>query len=223
MPVFLKKTPPILTRASSGTSLGQKRQRIMAYLTASIKAQRMPAARDALDAQLRSLLTACKQEDRLAQQRLFKRFYDAFLTICMRYAADKDMAKELVLKAFLKIFRGLPQLTDVAAFPAWAKRITINTCLDYVRQQRPEKDVSLKDIKEPAVTASVLDQFAAADLLALVQQLPPQQRAVFSLYTLDGYSHAEIAQQLGITNDNSRYYLSSARKQLKSLIRTLER
>ena len=195
----------------------------MAYLSASIKDQRMPARRDALDTQLRSLLKACQRDDRLAQQRLFKRFYDALLAVCLRYTPDKDTAKELVLKAFTKIFRGLPQLEDLTAFPAWAKRITVHTCLDYVRQQRGKTDLPLEEGPEPAVPASVMDKFAAEELLALVQRLPSQHRAVFSLYTLDGYSHAEIAQQLGITPENSRWYLSSARKKLKSLIQTLER
>jgi RNA polymerase sigma-70 factor (ECF subfamily) len=194
----------------------------MASLSITTKDQHMPPARDALDPPLRSLLQACQAGDRLAQQQLFQRFYDAFLTICMRYTPDRDSAKELVLQAFLKIFQGLPQLRELEAFPAWAKRITVRSCLDYVRRHSRRQERPLKLADEPVVMSSVLDHFAAEDLLRLVQQLPPRHRAVFSLYTLEGYPHTEIAQQLEITPDNSRWYLSSARKKLQSLLQNLE-
>jgi RNA polymerase sigma factor (sigma-70 family) len=167
---------------------------------------------------LADTLAACLREERAAQQRLYQQFYNALFAACLRYAPDHDTAKDLVNQAFLKIFRSLASLHDHQAFPAWAKRIAINVCLDYVRRQPAQPYLSLDDSPEPAIMAAALDQIDEAALLGLVQQLPPATRAVFSLFAVEGYNHAEIAVQLGMSEGTSRWHLSAARKELKRLL-----
>ena len=167
---------------------------------------------------LAETLAACLREERAAQQRLYQQFYKLLFSACLRYAPDQAIAKDLVNQAFLKIFRSLASLHDHQAFPAWAKRIAINVCLDYVRQQPAQPYLPLDSGPEPAIMASVLDQIGEADLLSLVQQLPAATRAVFSLFAVEGYSHAEIAVQLGMSEGTSRWHLAMARKELKRLL-----
>jgi RNA polymerase sigma factor (sigma-70 family) len=167
---------------------------------------------------LAETLAGCLREERAAQQRLYQQFYKLLFSACLRYAPDQAIAKDLVNQAFLKIFRSLASLHDHQAFPAWAKRIAINVCLDYVRQQPAQPYLPLDGSPEPAIMASVLDQIGEADLLSLVQQLPAATRAVFSLFAVEGYSHAEIAVQLGMSEGTSRWHLAMARKELKRLL-----
>lgn len=173
--------------------------------------------------ELPKIIEACKSGERQAQQQLYQQFYNALFAICLRYATDHDQAKSLVNQAFLKAFQSLHQCQDYKAFPAWINRIAINTCIDHVRKARKKRTAALEEAAELAVPSSVLDKIAAEDLLAMLQKLPPMSRAVFSLYVIDGFKHAEIAEQLGMSEGTSRWHLSSAKQELKKLLRNYNR
>ncbi len=168
--------------------------------------------------ELPDIIEACKDGERQAQQQLYQQFYNALFAICLRYATDHDQAKSLVNQAFLKAFQSLHQCKDFKAFPAWINRIAVNTCIDYVRKEKKKRTAPLDDAAEIAIPSSVLDKIAAEDLLAMLQKLPPMTRAVFSMYVIDGFKHAEIAGQLGMSEGTSRWHLSSAKQELKRLI-----
>lgn len=168
--------------------------------------------------ELPAIIDACKSGERQAQQQLYQQFYNPLFAICLRYATDHDQAKSLVNQAFLKAFQSLHQCQDYQAFPAWINRIAVNTCIDHVRKAKKRRTASLDDAAEVAIPSSVLDKIAAEDLLAMLQKLAPMTRAVFSLYVVEGFKHAEIAEQLGMSEGTSRWHLSSAKQELKRLL-----
>lgn len=168
--------------------------------------------------ELPDIIEACIKGERQAQQQLYQQFYNALLAICLRYATDHDQARSLVNQAFLKAFQSLRQCQDYKAFPAWINRIAVNTCIDHVRTAKKNRALALDDAAEVAIPSSVLDKIAAEDLLAMLQKLPPMTRAVFSLYVVEGFKHAEIAEQLGMNEGTSRWHLSAAKKELKRLL-----
>ncbi len=145
------------------------------------------------------------------------------IAICLRYASDVDAAKSLTNQAFLKAFQSLHQCEGYQAFAAWLHRITVNTCIDYTRKMKRNRTVALDDAGEVAIPSSVLDKMAAEDLLKLLQQLPPMTRTVFSLYVVEGFKHAEIAEQLGMSVGTSRWHLSTAKQELKRLLQNYQK
>ncbi|MCB9288446.1 MAG: sigma-70 family RNA polymerase sigma factor [Lewinellaceae bacterium] len=173
--------------------------------------------------ELPDIIEACKSGERRAQQQLYQQFYNGLFAICLRYATDHSQAKSLVNQAFLKAFQSLHQCKDYKAFPAWINRIAINTCIDHVRKAKKNRTTTLDHVEEAAIPSSVLDKMAAEDLLALVQQLAPMTRAVFSLYVIEGFKHAEIAEQLGMSEGTSRWHLSTAKQELKRLLQNYQR
>ncbi|MCB0577960.1 MAG: RNA polymerase sigma factor [Phaeodactylibacter sp.] len=168
--------------------------------------------------ELPHVIEACKSGERQAQQQLYQQFYNSLFAICLRYSTDQDQAKSLVNQAFLKAFQSLHQCQDYQAFPAWINRIAVNTCIDHVRKAKKRRTVAIEDAAEVAIPSSVLDKIAAEDLLSMLQQLAPMTRAVFSLYVVEGFKHAEIAEQLGMSEGTSRWHLSTAKQELKRLL-----
>ena len=172
--------------------------------------------------ELSNLIEACKSGERQAQQQLYQQFYSAVFAISLRYATDHDEAKSLVNQSFLKAFQSLHQCQDFKAFPAWINRITVNTCIDHVRKAKKRRTVHLENAAEVAIPSSVLDKIAAEDLLQMVQQLAPTTRAVFSMYVIEGFKHAEIAKKLGMSEGTSRWHLSTAKQELKRLLQNYQ-
>jgi RNA polymerase sigma factor (sigma-70 family) len=167
------------------------------------------------------LIGGCLQNDRRAQEELYKRFYPAVMALCLRYVRERDDAVEVLNDAFLKVFRQLGRY-DAAkgALYTWIKAVVINTALDSLRRQKAIRDRQMmpEADEEPGIDNEALSKMSGDELLTLIRQLPVTTRLVFNLYTIDGYTHREVAVLLGINEGTSRWHLSDARRQLKILI-----
>ena len=161
------------------------------------------------------------------QHQLYRLYYNYALSICLRYTRQRDEAVEVVNDGFLKVFRNIASFDAAryelsSSFRGWLKRIMIHTAIDHFRVN--EKHQFQSDLtavaNEPADPSTTpLDSLAYDDLLRLVQLLPPSYRAVFNLFAIDGYSHEEIAQELGTTVGTSKSNLSKARAHLQHLLK----
>lgn len=176
----------------------------------------------------RSILKKASKQDRKGQYLLYKACYGELFQITCRYFQNEDERAATLNAAFLKILDALPgflKTHESDRFMFWAKRILINTCIDaYRKESRMQKETKLTDWQEEQVS---MDQAAlneaesnlnVEELEKLIHSLSPLKRQVFNLYAIDGYSHKEIADQLAISEENSRYHLSQARKGLKSML-----
>lgn len=152
------------------------------------------------------------------QEKLFKQFYTYTMSICLRYAASKEEAEEILNDSFLKVFKSLKKYDESRTFKPWIRRIIINTSIDYNRKKNSHLQIVVD--KETALMSDCtdqLDQFNAEDVMAILQRLPDLLRVVFNMYELDGYSHKEIASNLRITESTSRAYLTRAKAKLREL------
>lgn len=120
---------------------------------------------------------------------------------------------------FLKIFAKLHYYAPDQPFEAWFRTVMIRTCIDYYRKNQDKS--TYVDVQEVAIgyEDSALDKLAAEDILKLVQLLPPAYRTVFSLFVVEGYAHAEIAEMLGIQEGTSRSNLAKARMKLQEWLK----
>jgi RNA polymerase sigma-70 factor (ECF subfamily) len=153
------------------------------------------------------------------------------MSVCLRYLRDREQAMEAVNDGFLKVFRDASRFDahlhlDVAgSFRAWLRKIMVHTAIDHFRIA--EKHAFHQPLAEVAILHpdpgnSVLDMLAFDELLKLIHQLPPAYRAVFNLYAIDGFTHEEIAEQLGISAGTSKSNLSKARTHLKHLLKIIK-
>lgn len=165
------------------------------------------------------LRQGCIQQDRLAQQYLYKRYFGRLLGIAMRYTSNREDATDILNQAFLKIFNNLHQYQETGPFFGWMAKIVFHTAIDHIRHVQTYKKVIHFSIEaDHAVENDVTDKLDAEDLFALIQRITPASRAVFSLYVIDGYKHHEIAEMLDISVGTSKWHLSNARMEMKKQV-----
>ena len=170
------------------------------------------------------LIAGCLSGNRQAQRQLYETYSRRFLAICLRYLKDQEQAEDVMIQSFMKIFEKLSQFQGKGSFEGWMKRIVVTQALMAIRSNRSLiLAVSLEDAeKEQAPAAEALNQLEVAELMELVQSLPLGYRTVFNLFAIEGYSHQEIGELLGIAESTSKSQLNRARSVLKEKITSLQ-
>ncbi|NQW41833.1 MAG: RNA polymerase sigma factor [Bacteroidetes bacterium] len=166
-----------------------------------------------------SIITECIDRQPKAQKKLFEILAPKMYAICVRYAKDSDDAKDLIQDGFIRLFKNIDKFENRGSFEGWAKRIFINTCIEYYRKQQKEQlKVEIENTPEFSIDSNALSLLKAADLMLIIQKLPMGYRTVFNLFAIEGYSHEEIAAQLGISINTSKSQLFKARQHLQEII-----
>ncbi|MGV3538271.1 MAG: RNA polymerase sigma factor [Rufibacter sp.] len=169
---------------------------------------------------LADTLDGCLRGRQSAQKRLYEQYYSYAKSICLRYAANQQQAEEMVNDGFLKVLEFLGQFDRTRSFEAWFRTVVVRTSIDYFRRNQTKGvQIDWEEAPDLEYEEDVLENISADEILALVQQLPPAYRAVFSLFVVDGYNHAEIAQMLGINEGTSRSNLAKARAKLQEWVK----
>ena len=168
-----------------------------------------------------ALLAACRRGESAAQHRLYHKLSYLLMGVCLRYCPNRAEAEDALQNTFVKIFTRLDQFRGQGPFEAWARRIAVTTSLHALEQHRlrhpaPSTDLDGEAAEQPSTAPSALDNLATTDLLALLATLPPGYRAVLNLYAVEGYSHREIGELLGIAEGTSKSQLARARRLLET-------
>ncbi len=166
-----------------------------------------------------SILKACKKGDRLAQSQLYRECFSLMKGVCIRYVKNDEEARALMNAGFLKILTKLDTYKSHVPFEAWARRIMINTIIDqYRRDKKYKENIRVTDLEEGIDLGRSVDynhaeqHFDAEELMELVRRLPQMSQQVFNLFAIDGYSHQEISEMLGMSTGTSKWHVSFARK-----------
>jgi RNA polymerase sigma-70 factor (ECF subfamily) len=172
---------------------------------------------------LEQLIKGCREGDRLSQRRLYELFYGKMMGICLRYASHREDAADILNQGFLKVFdKIITYDASLGQLEGWIRRIIINTAIDHYRKEiRRGYTVDIDQAKSVQSDIEITGALEVASLLELVQQLPPAYRTVFNLFAIEGYSHPEIASQLGISEGTSKSNLAKARKKLQQAVAAL--
>ena len=168
--------------------------------------------------QTEQLVKACVQNDRNAQEALYKLYYADMLKVCNSYLPDIDLASEAFNTGFLKVFQSIQNFNpNQGTLGGW---IMISTSIDLCRNELRFSNPAIEnyDQEEAFMSPAVLDKLYFEDILAHIRTLPYAAQMVFNLSVLDGFSHKEISEQLNISEGTSRWYLSGAKKQLRTLL-----
>lgn len=165
------------------------------------------------------LVEGCQKNNPQAQRDVYDRFSGKMYAICVRYIGDNEVAKDILIQGFLKVFSKINQFRKDGSFEGWVRRIMVNESLTYLRKNKfmhLEVDISTAD-RTPDLHY-VENNMEAEDLMELINMLPPGYKTVFNMYAIEGYSHKEIAKMLGISENTSKSQLSRARKHLQELL-----
>lgn len=172
------------------------------------------------------IASQCKQGNRAAQRQLYETYAGWLLGVCLRYVGQRHIAEDLLQDGFIQILTHIKQFQwrGEGSLKAWLFRVQQNVILQYIRNKNKQQDflsieeheTLLKDITEPD-DVSALPREALMDMIG---ELPLGYRTVFNLYVIDGHSHREIAQMLGIKEKSSASQLTHARRLLAQKINT---
>lgn len=165
------------------------------------------------------LISACIQKERWAQKKLYESHYGKMMGVCLRYANSKDDAQDILHEGFIKVFKNLAKYQVGTSLNAWIRRIMVNTSIDFYRKSVRKRTEDIEQAYDLSVNdADAISQMTEEEILKSVQTLSPAYRTVFNLYVIEGFSHKEIADQLGITESTSRSNLVKARTKLKAIM-----
>lgn len=159
--------------------------------------------------------------NRKAQEVLYKLYYSYGMSICLRYTATRDEAKEILHDGFMILFSTPEKFDPSQPFKPWFRRVLVNLCINFFKKQQKQiHQTGFEFIPESNDSQpSALDVMQYDELVKLIHGLPPSYRTVFNLYVLDGFSHEEIAGMLEISIGTSKSNLSRAKEKLRAQLK----
>ncbi len=168
------------------------------------------------------VLKGCLNNDMRSKEMIYKSFYGYLMAVILRYVAREE-AEELVNDTFIKVFKSIHQFIAPAdsiaaerAFKGWTSKIASRTAIDFLRGKK--LTLSIEDVgavDEPITSVNVITDLNVKDILKLLDELPENQRLIFNLYEIEGFSHQEISKILNIPESSSRVYLVRAKQKLR--------
>ncbi|HEU4718512.1 MAG TPA: sigma-70 family RNA polymerase sigma factor [Bacteroidia bacterium] len=173
------------------------------------------------------ILDGCISGKRESQELLYKKFSGKMFAVCLRYCRDHEEAQDVLQDGFVRVFGNISAFRRDGSLEGWIRRIMVNTALMHLRAKKREPDFS--DIDNIAMRyhpESYFDtaaQVNAQELMRMLEALPDGYRTVFNLFAIEGYSHKEIGEMLGITEGTSKSQLSKARGFLQEMLQKVMR
>ena len=169
--------------------------------------------------ELHQLIGGCIKQERGSQKMLYKAFYGFSMGICLRYANNREEAAEVMNQGFYKVFTRIETYDTSRPFKAWLGKIMMNVSIDYYRANLKMAYTEDLDSAEYVTDGELADRkLNYDDLLAMIQKLPNAYRTVFNLFAIEGYSHKEIGDMMGISEGTSKSQLARARYLLQKMI-----
>lgn len=160
------------------------------------------------------LIEACLKENPSAQKLLYDKYSSKLYGICLRYSKNEEEAQDILQDSFIKIFTKLHTYQFTGSFEGWLKRIATNTSIEHYRKKIVTAEVD-EIVFNPYLSVDSDKSLEVEELLKMIQELPEGYRMIFNMYAIDGFTHSEIAQKLGISEGTSKSQLSRARAHLQ--------
>ena len=165
------------------------------------------------------LVKGCAGGDRRSQEILYRRYFSFAMSICIRYTHDENEAMEIVNDSYMKVMEGLSEYDSSRPFKPWYGKVLVNTAIDnYRKNLKHNESLSINTITETEEREPEIDaDLSVRDILTLFGYLPANYKITFNLFEIEGYSHEEIGQMMGVTASTSRSNLARAKKMLREL------
>ncbi|NPA33725.1 MAG: RNA polymerase sigma factor [Chlorobi bacterium] len=169
------------------------------------------------------IIKGCQKGDPEAQETLYKMLAPKLYAVCITYLKNKEDAADVLQEAFIKIFTKIDMYKKNGSIEAWARKITINTIIDFIRKRKSTTEfieaIDPGEVEISSQLPGIIEQLEAKELQEIIQQLPEGARVAFLMHAVEGYSHEEIAKELGISIGTSKSQVARARKLLQKMIK----
>lgn len=172
-----------------------------------------------------TLVNECAKGNSKAQRALFDKFAPKMLAVCQRYLRNNQEAEDVLQDGFVKVFQKIVDFKMEGSLEGWIRRIVVNTALDTIRKNKKLlDDIQVEEVQyKVSFTDHQFDGMDLAQLMKLIDEMPDGYRIVFNMFAIEGYSHKEIADTLGVTENTSKSQYSRARAFLRTQLELLER
>lgn len=170
------------------------------------------------------LIESCIKGDRASQKALYDLLAPRMFPLCIRYVGDRSLAEDILQEGFITLFTRLDSYKGEGSFEGWARKIFVTTALMSLRKKDALKMSEELDVARgmKAEMTTQIQSIGYKELMQLITTLPPGFRTVFNMYAIEGFSHKEIGEMLGISETTSRTQLSRARVWLQNKIKERE-
>ncbi len=170
------------------------------------------------------ILQGCLDKLAIAQEELYKQFSPKMLGVCYRYAHNREDAEDMLQEGFIKVFSQIHQFKGVGSLEGWIRKIIVHTCINALKKNKKfsdSVDLALASTV-PINNHNIPSILQAKRVVECIRLLPIGYRTVLNLYAIEGYSHKEIGEMVGITEGASKSQLSRARSILKDMVIKME-
>ncbi len=167
------------------------------------------------------IIEGCRKGNTSARRELYERYGGTMYGVCRRYVNDPATAEDLLHDGFITLYTKIGEFRGEGSFEGWCRRIFVNTALGYLRKRNPlsesEQIETMYSLSDRQVSA--VEKMSADELLACIGELPEGYRTILNLYAVEGYSHKEVAEMMGISENTSRSQYSRARVKLMEIMK----
>jgi RNA polymerase sigma factor (sigma-70 family) len=165
------------------------------------------------------VIKGCIEGNRLYQRQLYEHFASKMLGVCMRYAKDRAEAEDMLQEGFIKVFNNISRFKFEGSFEGWVRRIMVFTAINFFkhRSRKFQEDLDVTGY-DAVYSDDVISKISLKEIVLLIQQMPEGYRMIFNLYAVEGYTHKEIAQMLGIAEGTSKSQYARARQFMQAAL-----
>ncbi len=164
---------------------------------------------------LQQIIDRCVEWDRESQEALYRYLSDGLFKVCLYYAKDKSTAEDFLHDSFIHLFKNIQKYKGEGSFEGWARRLTVNVILGQLRANKEFASEIGENILEEIDSNEEENKIPLTTVLEEINNLPSKAAMVIKLYAVEGWTHKEIAESLGISEGTSKSQLSYARTVLK--------
>ncbi|MFN4941660.1 MAG: RNA polymerase sigma factor [Bacteroidota bacterium] len=168
------------------------------------------------------LVEGCIREDRICQRELWNRYSKKIMSLCLRYCNSQEEAEDALMEAYVKIYDNLAKFRFQSSLETWMRRVAVNLCINKIRARKHIWASITDDEYRLGYADDAFEDLQVNQIMKMVEALPVGYRTVFNMYAIEGYSHKEIAEMLGIDEGTSRSQFAKARKVLQQQIQKSE-
>jgi RNA polymerase sigma-70 factor (ECF subfamily) len=167
-----------------------------------------------------AILSGCLQNDAGAQRELYTRYSPKMLSVCYRFAHNREDAEDMLQEGFIKVYSQVHTFQNKGAFEGWIRRIMVHTCINHLKKNKKfNESVDIiyangVQIREESVPSIV----QAKQIVECIRLLPLGYRTVLNLYAIEGYTHKEISTMLDVEESTSRSQYTRAKQMLEDIL-----
>lgn len=167
-----------------------------------------------------AILQGCLKNQPAAQQELYSRYSPKMLSVCYRFARNREDAEDMLQEGFIRVFTQIHQFQSKGSFEGWIRRIIVHTCINHLKKHKKFNDsvdiaqAQTLQVREDSVPSII----QAKQVIECIRMLPIGYRTVLNLFAIDGYTHREIAGMLDIEESTSRSQYTRAKAMLEQIL-----